>query len=99
MNYVDSPFKGIGALFEKKHPRSKFLQIFLLGNINPILSIKLPNYWLIILFLNAYTLGPIKLLKWSRAAVVHLNFRAESTFPAPVCTVSPGHWVNKADTQ
>ena len=34
-----------------------------------------------------------------RAAVVHLNFRAGSTFPVPVCTVSPGHWVNKADTQ
>ena len=33
-----------------------------------------------------------------RAAVVHLNFRAESTFPVPVCNESPGHWVNKADT-
>ena len=31
----------------------------------------------------------------ARAAVVHLNFRAWSTFPVPVCTVSPGHWVNK----
>ena len=31
--------------------------------------------------------------------VVHLNFRAGSTFPVSVCTVSPGHWVNKADTQ
>jgi len=30
----------------------------------------------------------------SRAAVVHLNFLAGSTFPIPVCTVSPGHWVN-----
>ena len=28
----------------------------------------------------------------SRAAVIHLNFRAGSTFPVPVCTVSPGHW-------
>ena len=27
----------------------------------------------------------------TRVAVVHLNFRA--------CTVSPTHWVNKADTQ
>ena len=35
----------------------------------------------------------------SRAAVVHLNFRAGSTFPVRICTVSPGHWVNKADTQ
>ena len=35
----------------------------------------------------------------SQAAVVHLNFQAGSTFPVPVCTVSPGHWVNKADTQ
>ena len=35
----------------------------------------------------------------TRAAVVHLNFRAGSTFPVPVCTVSPRHWVNKADTQ
>ena len=34
----------------------------------------------------------------SRAAVVHLNFRAGSTFPVPACTVSPGHCVNKADT-
>ena len=34
-----------------------------------------------------------------RAAVVHLNFRAGSSFPVLVCTVSPGHWVNKADTQ
>jgi len=31
--------------------------------------------------------------------VVHWNFQARSTFPVPVCTVSPGHWVNKADTQ
>jgi len=31
----------------------------------------------------------------SWAAVVHLNFRAGSTFLVPVCTVSPGHWVNK----
>ena len=35
----------------------------------------------------------------ARAAVVHLNFRAGSTFPVPVCTALPGHWVNKADTQ
>ena len=34
-----------------------------------------------------------------RTAIVHLNFRAWSTFPVPVYTVSPGHWVNKADTQ
>ena len=32
-------------------------------------------------------------------AVVHLNFRAGSTIPVPVFTVSPGHYVNKADTQ
>ena len=32
----------------------------------------------------------------SRAAVVHLNFRAGSTFPVTVYTVSPGHWVHKA---
>ena len=38
-------------------------------------------------------------IEQSRAAVVHLNFRAGSTFPVLVCTVSPGHWVNKADTQ
>ena len=30
----------------------------------------------------------------ARAAVVHLNLRAGSTFPVPVCTVSPGLWVN-----
>ena len=35
----------------------------------------------------------------SRAAVVHLNLRAGSTFPVPVCTVSPRLLVNKADTQ
>ena len=32
-------------------------------------------------------------------AVVNLNFRAGSTFPVPVCTVSPGQWVNEADSQ
>ena len=30
---------------------------------------------------------------------VHMNLRAGSTFPVPVCTVPHGHWVNKADTQ
>ena len=35
----------------------------------------------------------------ARAAVVHLNLRAGSIFPVPVCTVSLGLWVNKADTQ
>ena len=35
----------------------------------------------------------------AQAAVVHLNLRAGSIFPVPVCTVSPGFWVNKADTQ
>ena len=35
----------------------------------------------------------------TRAAVVHSNLRAGSTFPVPVCAVSPGLWVNKADTQ
>ena len=39
-----------------------------------------------------------KSVKGARAAVVHLNFRAGSTFPVPVCTTSPGHTVNKADT-
>ena len=34
----------------------------------------------------------------SREAVVHLNFRVGSTFPVPVCTVSPGNWVYEADT-
>ena len=34
-----------------------------------------------------------------RAAVVHFNFRAGSTFLIPVFTVPHGHWVNKADTQ
>ena len=36
---------------------------------------------------------------WARAAVVLLNLRAGSTFPVPVFTVSPGLWVNRADTQ
>jgi len=35
----------------------------------------------------------------SWAVVVHLNFRAGSTFLVPVCTVSAGHWVSKADTR
>ena len=35
----------------------------------------------------------------SRAVVVHLNFQAGSTFPIPVCIVSAGYWVNKADAQ
>ena len=35
----------------------------------------------------------------SRAAVVHLNLRAGSTFSVQVCTVSPGHWLNKANTR
>ena len=33
----------------------------------------------------------------SRAAVVHLNLRAGSTFQVPVCTESSGHWVIKAE--
>jgi len=35
----------------------------------------------------------------SQAALVHLNIRDGSTFPLLFFTVSPGHWVNKADTQ
>ena len=35
----------------------------------------------------------------SQADEVHLNFRVRSTFPVPVCTVSPGNWFNKAFTQ
>ena len=31
----------------------------------------------------------------TQAAVVHLNFRAGSTFPVPVCTVSTGHGENE----
>ena len=37
--------------------------------------------------------------KTERAAVVHYDFRGGSTLLVPVCTVSPRHWVNKADTQ
>ena len=33
---------------------------------------------------------------YTRAAVVHLNLRAGSTFPVSVCTVSPGLWVKKS---
>ena len=40
-----------------------------------------------------------KNLNGSRAAVVHFNFRAGSTFLVPVFTVPRGHWVNKADNQ
>ena len=46
-----------------------------------------------------YHVDPILITKPARPAVVHLNFRAGSTFPVPVCTVSSGHWVNKVDTQ
>ena len=35
----------------------------------------------------------------ARADLVYLNFRSGPTFPDPVCTVSPGHRVNKTDTQ
>ena len=49
-------------------------------------------------FIHCKFLGRTKRLL-SRAAVVHLNFRAGSAFPVPVCSVSPGNWVNKADTQ
>ena len=35
----------------------------------------------------------------ARAAFVHLNFPAGSTFPVPVCTVPHGHLVNQADNQ
>ena len=35
----------------------------------------------------------------ARAAVVHWNIRAGSTFPVPVCTVPHRNWVNKADNQ
>jgi len=41
----------------------------------------------------------LPLLYRSRAVVVHLNFRAGSTFPVPIYTVAHGHWVNKADNQ
>ena len=34
----------------------------------------------------------------SRAAVVHLNLRAGSTFQVPVCTVSPRHSIGLAGT-
>ena len=35
----------------------------------------------------------------SRATVVHLNFRAGSTFPVPVCTVPHGYRLDYADNQ
>ena len=43
----------------------------------------------------------VKLRIAAREAVVHLNFRAESAFPVPVCTI-PGskdrtNWCNKVD--
>ena len=43
--------------------------------------------------------GYVHLASGTRAAVVHLNLRAGSTSPVAVCTVSPGLWVNKADTK
>ena len=38
---------------------------------------------------DRFTMAPLKPLHG------HLKFRAGSTFPVPVCTISPGHWVNK----
>ena len=49
-------------------------------------------------------------LKWLFAVGIYVKTSCEhlyaaqsaaagSTFPVPVCTISPGHWVNKADTQ
>jgi len=51
------------------------------------------NIWMICLKLNWIFYDPSRILQLSesRAAVVHLNFRAGSTFPVPVCTVSPRH--------
>ena len=46
---------------------------------------------------NAVWRMKIAYLQIAWAAVVHLNSRAGSTFPVPICTVSHGHWVNKAD--
>ena len=40
--------------------------------------------------------GPIVNLTCTQAAVVYLNLRAGSTFPVPVCTVSPGHSIGLA---
>ena len=42
---------------------------------------------------QGYTQRIRQMYEHSRAAVVHLNFRAGSTFPVPVCTVTPRHWV------
>ena len=46
---------------------------------------------------NAVWWMKIAYLQIAWTAVVHLNSRAGSTFPVPICTVSHGHWVNKAD--
>ena len=40
-----------------------------------------------------------KVYHLTRAAVVHFNFQAGSTFPVLVCTVPHGHWDDKADNQ
>ena len=41
-------------------------------------------------------------LNWSMCLNWKFKLPARGVFknsPVPVCTVSPGHWVNKADTQ
>ena len=69
---------------------------------------KIPGNWSVFKDITQKALNFLKIRKFtdeskklckimsfiSRAAVLHLNFRAESTFPVPVCTVPHGHWLN-----
>ena len=49
--------------------------------------------------LIAYKDRACEIIVTSRAAVVHFNFRAGSTFSVQVCTAPHGQLVNKADNQ
>ena len=67
-------------LFPKSYEEDKEINIFMPPN-----NCSLP-----------FLVHKIKVLEEPRTSVVHFNFRAGSTFPVPVCTVSPGLWVDKA---
>ena len=81
-------------------PPSRFLNVPKnTGNPTPFSKSFLVLGWdnfLNIILINGYLSGYI-----TRAAVVHLNFRAGSTFPVPVCTVPSSmdrtSWCNKVD--
>ena len=79
---------GKGLLLENIHPNDEGKSNFYANKWNSTQLIALMNK--ILFFLLSLI---------TRAAVVHLNFRAGSTFPVPVCTAPHGSWINKEDNQ